>query len=901
MKKPTARNQTILSAVSRRSIANARVASLRSFVSFALLTLAVLSSCSQGLQPAPQSTGETVATATSNLTSAPGSDVNTLMFHGDPQRTGWRNTETVLTPANVSKLMPIWNSPQLDVDKGFPPAHLYASPLYVDSITLSGNLPLAGQTFHVVLAATNNGFVHAVNAFDTPDSRCQGGNCKAGMILWTAHGPGGPNVPLGKPAVPSNFGVTDRTQIGVLGTPVIDLATNRLYVAAADNGTSQSWLVFAIDITSGSVASGWPSNGIQINDGSIQSIMQNGPATMEPVFRNSQRGALGLGGNPSGSVLYVPFGSYADEGAGFMIAVDTVAAKLASAFAGAPNGRGTSVHHFANGGMWASGGAAFDTSGNVFITTGNGDYPSSLPSCRPNCGNFDTTPGYWGQSVLVWGPQSQLSLLGTYTPWNYSQMETTDTDLAGGAPIVVPDLANTSTPHTLAFGGKQGNVYLLDRDNLPNRLPGLINHRQGRSTDSRTDKSLLPPGNQPQFGQRGPLNAFGPYSDTAGNMDYAKSRATPAYFKGVDGTNYLFASGSSKQNPLSCGNKCDLVSSSCQCTQTTVEPGLARLRIVTAPGSPAYLSIDQYQNTLIFNTPGSPVITSKSDSSDAILWILIANVKRGASLVKTSTYTPPTPTLYAIDPLSMSILWNSTSSQLNVGGKYNTPMIARGVAFVGTDRIQAFGLPPSVTDAGAPDASDAGSVVDADATASADADASSADADATSGMDADATSGMDADATSGMDADAAAPIQINSGGPTVGTFVADVDFSGGTTINHANTIDLSGVTNPAPMAVYQEARVGTFSYTIGGFAPSSSHKVRLHFAETFWTANGQRTFNVSINGTQVLTAFDIFKTAGAKNKAVIEEFVENADTNGKYLIQFTAVVDKALISGIEIQ
>jgi hypothetical protein len=42
---------------------------------------------------------------------------------------------------------------------------------------------------------------------------------------------------------------------------------------------------------------------------------------------------------------------------------------------------------------------------------------------------------------------------------------------------------------------------------------------------------------------------------------------------------------------------------------------------------------------------------------------------------------------------------------------------------------------------------------------------------------------------------------INAGGPAVSPFLADQDFAGGGTINHANTIDLSGVTNPAPMAV----------------------------------------------------------------------------------------------------
>jgi hypothetical protein len=713
-------------------------------------------------------------------------DVNTLVFHGNPQRTGWRSNETILTPANVSQLVPVWNSPQFDSVGGQTP-HVYASPLYVDSVTLSSGT-FSGKTFSVVYAATSNGFVYAVNAFTTTSAQ-------AGTILWKAQ--------MGTPSVPSNL--DGGVQVGVLGTPAIDLAATppRLYVASADS-VSASWQVFAFDITSGKVITGWPLN---ISDATIVGVMRNGPATMQPLGRNSQRGALGLGGSPSGSVLYVPFGAYSDQGAGFMVAVDTATPKIASAFAGAPDGR-PSLHNFANGGMWASGGAAFDSVGNVYITTGNGDFPG-----------FDTTPGYWGQSVLAWGPSAQLNLLGTYTTWNHCQLETADIDLAGGAPIVVPDLgaANTSTPHTLAFGGKQGNVYLLDTD----RMPGNLTQRQACSSNASRDASLLPPGIQPQFGTRGPLNVFGPYSETNGNLDYAKSRATPAYFQKSDGTNYLFVAGSTKQSATS---------------QTTVPPGLARLRIVTSPGQPAYLAVDQTENTLVFNTPGSPIITSNG-SSNAILWILIANVKRVDSLIGSNV---PHPTLYAIDPFTLKVLWQSTSAQLNVGGKYNTPAVARGVVFVGTDRLQAFGLPSSVT------------------------------------------------------------TQINAGGPAVSPFVADIDFSGGTTINHANTINLSGVTNPAPMAVYQTARVGTFSYTIGGFAPGSNHTVRLHFAETFWTAQGKRTFNVSINNTQVLSAFDIFKAAGGGNKAVIEPFAENADSSGRYTIQFSAIVDKALISGIEI-
>jgi hypothetical protein len=165
------------------------------------------------------------------------------------------------------------------------------------------------------------------------------------------------------------------------------------------------------------------------------------------------------------------------------------------------------------------------------------------------------------------------------------------------------------------------------------------------------------------------------------------------------------------------------------------------------------------------------------------------------------------------------------------------------------------------------------------------------------------TSGSSNQANATTQAASAGPVQINSGGPAVSPFVADTGFTGGATINHANTIDLSGVTNPAPMAVYQTARIGNFTYTIpaAAFAAGSSHTVRLHFAETFWTAAGSRIFNVSINGTQVLTNFDIFAATGAKNKAIVEQFTVNANANGQYVIQFTTVKDNSLVSGIEIQ
>jgi hypothetical protein len=142
--------------------------------------------------------------------------------------------------------------------------------------------------------------------------------------------------------------------------------------------------------------------------------------------------------------------------------------------------------------------------------------------------------------------------------------------------------------------------------------------------------------------------------------------------------------------------------------------------------------------------------------------------------------------------------------------------------------------------------------------------------------------------------------QINSGGPAVGSWAADQDFTGGTTVTSSNTISTSGVTSPAPAAVYQSNRYGNFTYTIPGRTAGANYTVRLHFAETYWTAAGSRVFNVAVNGQQVLTNFDIVAAAGAANKAVVEQFTATASSSGTITIGFTTVKDNAQVNGIEI-
>jgi hypothetical protein len=156
-----------------------------------------------------------------------------------------------------------------------------------------------------------------------------------------------------------------------------------------------------------------------------------------------------------------------------------------------------------------------------------------------------------------------------------------------------------------------------------------------------------------------------------------------------------------------------------------------------------------------------------------------------------------------------------------------------------------------------------------------------------------------ATASSGL---TATGVQIDCGSTTAyGVFVADEYVTGGSRINHPTApINTSKVTNPAPKAVYLTARTGNFTYTVPGFVVGTSATVRLHFAETYFSKTGSRTFNVSINGKAVLSNFDIVKAAGGEYYAYAQSFTTTANASGAVVITFTSVINQSLVSGIEV-
>jgi hypothetical protein len=130
-------------------------------------------------------------------------------------------------------------------------------------------------------------------------------------------------------------------------------------------------------------------------------------------------------------------------------------------------------------------------------------------------------------------------------------------------------------------------------------------------------------------------------------------------------------------------------------------------------------------------------------------------------------------------------------------------------------------------------------------------------------------------------------VRINAGGPLVGRYLPDAGFSGGSTSSTTHAIDLSGSALLPHEGVFQSERHGEFTYTLP-YEYSGGNNVNLYFAETTFTRAGQRTFDVIINGSTVLRAFDVFAAAGGAYKAVARSFYIPRSSGDQIVIQFTS-------------
>jgi chitinase len=139
---------------------------------------------------------------------------------------------------------------------------------------------------------------------------------------------------------------------------------------------------------------------------------------------------------------------------------------------------------------------------------------------------------------------------------------------------------------------------------------------------------------------------------------------------------------------------------------------------------------------------------------------------------------------------------------------------------------------------------------------------------------------------------------VNAGGasfvdPSGQTWAADNGFTGGFTWSTT-----ASVLNTNSSTLYQTCRYAySFGYTFA--VPNGNYNVTLKFAEPSFTLPGQRVFNVALNGTAVLTNFDIVAQAGFL-RAIDKTFPVSV-SNGAIAIQFSqGSANAPLVSAIEI-
>jgi fibronectin type 3 domain-containing protein len=388
-----------------------------------------------------------------------------LGYHNDNSETGQNLSETILTPNNVNtstfgKLF----SETLD-------GQVYAQPLVQSGVNIPSG-PNRG-VHNIVFIATEHDSLYAFDG-DTGKKLWQDSFLTgiAGAIVTP--------VPVddlqegGPPDI--------APEIGITGTPVIDGATNTLYVIArtkevVDGVNHYVQRLHAVSTIDGSEKFGGPTTIADTSFDGTNYTLNSGPSvsgtgagaddTGTIVFnalRQNQRAALTLAG---GKVYAAWSGHYdANPYHGWVLGFDAATLQLKAVFNDTPNG--------SQGGIWESGaGLVADSSGYLYLVSGNGDFDTNLDDNGfPVNGNYgdsliklavDPTSSADNPNVNGWG----VKVVDYFTPHNQADLNAADLDLGSGGIAILPDAVGTTAhPHLLAFAGKEGTIYLVDRDNL---------------------------------------------------------------------------------------------------------------------------------------------------------------------------------------------------------------------------------------------------------------------------------------------------------------------------------------------------------------------------------------------------------------------------------------------------
>lgn len=355
-------------------------------------------------------------------------DVTTERY--DDARLGANLQETQLTTANINvdSFGKLWSYTVS--------GSVYAQPLYVHDLAIPGQ-----GTHDVLFVATMNDMLYAFDADASQDAPLY-------SIDLASEVPGEFVV-----CVDDALGFNDNIigNIGIESTPVIDLATNTIYVvvrtetsdSGACHGANRTYIqrLHALDMTTFEEKPGSP----VVIGGSVPG---NGSGSVDGVITfdariADQRSSLAL----SNGRLFIAWSGHSDQFAyhGWVMGYDAATLQQTMIWSSAPDGSS-----FNGAGIWMAGRApTIDADGNVYYTTGNGTWDGTT--------NF-------GESFVKFGPTPDAPLLDWFTPDNVQHLNDVDLDLGGSGPILVPGT------DLIVSGGKGGVFYVTHVGNLGHRM-----------------------------------------------------------------------------------------------------------------------------------------------------------------------------------------------------------------------------------------------------------------------------------------------------------------------------------------------------------------------------------------------------------------------------------------------
>ena len=342
----------------------------------------------------------------------PGASASVLTYHNDNARTGQYPAETILTPSKV-------NSASFGKKFAQPvDGYVYAQPLVV------AGLMVGGKTHDVVFVVTES---NSVYAFDANTSQ---------PALWHTN-------------VGTSLSCSDLNDCGdlvpgagITGTPVIDPATQTLYlVALSKDSAGAHHRLHAIDLVTGGDKLGGPVD-VSPSAAGTGANSKNGTVAFDPTT-HYQRPALLL----AGGVVYVGIGANAESNSnnhGWIVGYKASDLTTTMTFCTSPNDDWSSI--------WQSGGGlASDPDGYVYAETANGAF------------DVDTGGSDYGDSALKL--DSTGKVVDYFTPYNQAALSSADIDFGSANPVVLPDQSGAA-PHELLASGKPGILYLIDRDQM---------------------------------------------------------------------------------------------------------------------------------------------------------------------------------------------------------------------------------------------------------------------------------------------------------------------------------------------------------------------------------------------------------------------------------------------------